>query len=146
MPEEQSHVAIHLTRLNLVEDEHVRRVCQQRNTEALLNAWFWAAGYEEFDVGDLRYELAEDGQDRRNGFLVFAFIQSVDNDRGRDVGFLERPDNQFIHLVKQGVVGDPRIGLDQRDKERSEIGVLARELDGEGGEDEVEVAPILKIS
>ena len=43
-------------------------------------------------------------------------------------------------------MGDPWVGLDQRDKERSKAGVLARELDGKGGKDEVEVSPILEIS
>ena len=42
-------------------------------------------------------------------------------------------------------MGNPWIGPDKRDKERSEIGVLSRKLDGEGGEDQVEVAPVLEI-
>ena len=42
-------------------------------------------------------------------------------------------------------MSNPRIRLGQRHKERSEIGVLACELDSKGREDEVEVAPILII-
>ena len=51
-----------------------------------------------------------------------------------------------MELVVQGLICNPWIGLGQRDKERPKIGVPARELDGEGGEDEVEVAQILIIS
>ena len=43
-------------------------------------------------------------------------------------------------------MSDPWIGPGQRDEEQSKVGVLARELNGEGGEDEVEIAPILEIS
>jgi hypothetical protein len=35
----------------------------------------------------------------------------------------------------QGLVGDPWIRPDQRDKERSEVGILVCELDGDGGGD-----------
>ena len=34
----------------------------------------------------------------------------------------------------------------QRDKDRSELGVLAGKLDSEGGEYQLEVAPIFKVS
>ena len=51
-----------------------------------------------------------------------------------------------MHLVIKRLVGDLRIGLGQRDEDRSKVGVLARELDSEGGEDEVEVTSILKVS
>ena len=51
-----------------------------------------------------------------------------------------------MNLVAQGLMSSPWVGLDQRDKERSKLGVLARELGSEGGKDEMEVAPILKIS
>ena len=43
-------------------------------------------------------------------------------------------------------MSDPWIGLDQRDEVQSKVGVLARKLDGGGGENEVEVAPILEIT
>jgi len=43
-------------------------------------------------------------------------------------------------------VGDSWIGPGQRDKYRSEFGVLPCELDGQGGEYEMEVAPVLKVS
>ena len=43
-------------------------------------------------------------------------------------------------------MGDSRIRPHQWDDARSELGVPARELDSEGGEDEPEVAPIREIS
>lgn len=43
-------------------------------------------------------------------------------------------------------MGDIWIGLYQWDENRPERGVLAGELDSKGGEDEVQVAPILKVS
>jgi len=43
-------------------------------------------------------------------------------------------------------VGDSWIGPGQWDKYRSEFGVLPCELDGQGGEYGVEVAPVLEVS
>ena len=43
-------------------------------------------------------------------------------------------------------MGNCRIGLGQRDEDGSEPGACACELDCEGGEDGLEVAPILKVS
>ena len=43
-------------------------------------------------------------------------------------------------------MGNCGIGLGQRDKDGSEFGVCASELDGKGGEDELEVAPVLEVS
>ena len=41
---------------------------------------------------------------------------------------------------------DPRIRLDQRDKYRSKFRVIACQLNGQGGEDESEIAPVLEVS
>ena len=43
-------------------------------------------------------------------------------------------------------MGNLRIGPGQRDEDGPKFGVCACELDGEGGEDELEVAPVLKVS
>ena len=43
-------------------------------------------------------------------------------------------------------MSDSRVYLHQRDKGRSKLGVSACELDGKGGEDELEVAPVLEVS
>ena len=53
--------------------------------------------------------------------------------RGRDVWLFERPDNQSVHLVMERLMGDLRVGLGQRDEERSKVGVLECELDSEMG-------------
>jgi hypothetical protein len=50
-----------------------------------------------------------------------------------------------VHLVIQGLAGEPWIGPDQRNEERSEFGVLARELNSDGGKDEAEVPPVVKV-
>ena len=55
-------------------------------------------------------------------------------------------DYQLVHLAAQGFVGNCGIGLGQWDEAGSKFGVCARELDGKGGEDELKVVPILKVS
>ena len=80
------------TRLNLVEDKHVRRLFHQRETVAFSDPWLWATGKEELDLRDLGYEPPKDGQDRRSGFLVFAFVQGIDDNNGRNCRFHERLD------------------------------------------------------
>ena len=42
-----------------------------------------------------------------------------------DNGFHEGLDYQLVHLAIQGLVGDVRVRLDQRDEDRSEFGVHA---------------------
>ena len=98
------------------ENDSARHVRQQRETEALSDAWLWPTGFEEFDFWDLRYDLPKDRKDGRRGFLVFTFVQGVNDDHGRDGRFPEGPDDQFVQLVVQGLVGDPWIRLDQRNK------------------------------
>jgi hypothetical protein len=43
-------------------------------------------------------------------------------------------------------VGDLWIRPYQRDEDRPEFGICPRKLDGQGGEDETEVAPVFKVS
>ena len=43
-------------------------------------------------------------------------------------------------------MGDPWVRPDQRDEVRSKVCVFSCELDGEGGEEEVDVTPIFEIS
>jgi hypothetical protein len=59
---------------------------------------------------------------------------------------LEWSYDQLVHLTTQAFEGNSLTGRYQWDEDRSELGVLERELDGEGGEDEVEVATILEVS
>ena len=45
-----SYVAVNLDRLDIVEEnDSARHVRQQRETEALSDAWLWPTGYEESD-------------------------------------------------------------------------------------------------
>ena len=85
--EEQPDVVVNLAGLNLVEDKDVCCLDQRRESETLLNAGLWAAGDKELDCGDLSNELPEDGQDCGSRLCVFAFIQGVNNDNGRNGGF-----------------------------------------------------------
>ena len=63
MPEEQQYVTVHLTRLDLVEDNYACRLCQRREAEAFTDPWLRATGDEEFDFWDLGHELAKDKED-----------------------------------------------------------------------------------
>ena len=129
-----------------MEDEYVRRICQQRETKAFPNPWLWTTGQKKLDLRDLGYESAEDGQDGRSRLLVLAFVQSVDHDHHRNGGLLEGSDDQLCHLVVQGLFGNSWIQLHRRDEVGSKFCVPACELNGQGGEYELEVAPILEVS
>jgi hypothetical protein len=54
--------------------------------------------------------------------------------------------DQLVYLIAQALEGNSSAGRYQWDEDRSELGVLERELDGEGGENEADVAPILEVS
>jgi len=45
----------------------------------------------------------------------------------------------------QGLVGDSRVRLHQRDEDRPKLGVSPCELNGESGEYELEVATVLEV-
>ena len=92
------------------------------------------------------YELTKDRQDRRGGLLILTLVQGVDDDHRRDARFLEGLENQLVHLVVQGLIGDFWIGLGQGGKDGSKLCVPPCELDGKGGEYEAEVAPIFEVS
>ena len=128
-----------------MEDEHVGRFRQKREAEPFPDPRLRATSEEEFDPWDLGYKLPEDGQDRRSGLLVLAFVQSVDDDHRRNVGFLEGFDNQFSHLTIQRFVDESWIGMNQWDEGGSELGVSTCKLDRKSREDEVEVAPIREV-
>ena len=128
-----------------MENERVRHFRQQRETEAFEDPWFGATGEEEFDIWDLGHQPPKHRQDGRSRVLVFTFVQGVNDDDSRNVGLLERLDNQPSHLVVQCFVGDFWIRLDQRDEDRSKLGVLACELSSECGEYELKVSSIFKI-
>ena len=107
--------------------------------------WLGATSDEEFDLRNLRDKMPKDGQDRRNRLLVDAFVQGVDNNHCRNLGFFERLNDQIFHLVVQRFEGYPMIRPNQRDEGGSKFRVLARELYSESGENKPEVAPIVKI-
>ena len=90
--------------------------------------------------------MPEDGQDRGSGFFVPALVQSVDHDDRRDRGFHEGLDYQVFHLIIQRLVNDFRIRLDEPDEGRSKLGVPPGELDSQGGENRLEVPPVLEVS
>ena len=144
--EEQPYIVGDLTRLDLMEDEHIRRFHQEREPETLSNARLRATSDEEFDVGNLRHKLPKDGQDRRSGFFVLAFVQGVDHDDSRNGGFRQGLDDQLLHLTVEGLVDDFWIGLDQLDEDRSKLGVSSGELDSQGWEDGLEGPPVLEVS
>ena len=129
-----------------MEDEHIRFSDKQRKLEAVTNAGLWTACDEEFDLGDLRYKLPKDGEDCRRGFVVFALVQRVDHDHCRNGGFNKGLYNQPVHLAIQGLVGDFWIGPHEWDEDGSKFGICACELNGDGGKDQLEVAPVLEVS
>ena len=137
---------MNLTGLNLVEEKHVRHFGQQRESESVSDTWLWATSDEKLDLRDLSHESSKDGQDCGDRFFVFTFVQSVDHNDHRNRGFHEGPDYQLLHLVIQGLIDDFGVRLDQPDECQSELGVPPGELYGKGGEDQVEVTPILEVS
>lgn len=68
--------------------------------------------------------------------------QCVDRDHCGNVGLLEGSNDQLVHLIVQGLMGDSWIRSHQWGEEGSNVGILARELDGEVEEYEPEVASV----
>jgi hypothetical protein len=128
-----------------VEDKHIRCLCQKREPESFPNTWLWTTGNEELDFWDISQELSKDREDRRSGFFVFAFVQRVDYDYGRNAGFDEGLDYERFHLPIQRFLSDFWLRLDERNKGRSKCWIPPCELDGEGREDESEVASVLEV-
>jgi len=95
----QPDVIVNEGSLNVVEEEYLRDFRQWRKTEPFSHAGLWTSGDKELDLRDLGYEFPKDSQDLRGGLPVFALVQSVDHDHGRDGGFPEWLYDQLIHLV-----------------------------------------------
>ena len=89
--------------------------------------------------------MTKDGQDRRSGLFVLAFVQGVNHDDRRDPRFCEGLDYQLPQLIVWALVDDPRIRPDQLNERRSESGVPSGELDGKSGKDRLEVSPVLEV-
>jgi hypothetical protein len=107
---------------------------------------FWPARNEELDEWDLIDGSGEYLEDGGFGLFVPAFVEGVDDDEGRNAGGFERVDNDFLHLRKKRVLSEVRV-VPQNGKQRlSELWVSIGELEGEGGEDVLNVAPVLEIS
>jgi hypothetical protein len=61
--EEQLYVTGDLVLFNCVENKHICDFCQQWETEAFRDPWFWATSEEEFDFWDLGCQPPKDRQD-----------------------------------------------------------------------------------
>ena len=133
-----------LVGLDPVKNEHVCHFRQQREAKPFRDPGFWTTSKEEFDFRNLGHQSPEDGQDRRSRLLIFTFVQSIDDNHSRELGFIEGLDNQ-LHLVIERFVGDVRVRLYQQSEDRSKFGVPACELSSQCWEYELKVSPVLII-
>lgn len=105
-----------------------------------------SASDEEFDLGNLFNQSAHNGEDSRLWFVVCAFVERVDYNDCRNPFLLERRNNQLLHLIAERLVSNIWVRLEERDENRSKVGVSVCELERKSGEYEAEVAAVLEIA
>ena len=132
--------------MDIVENEDVRCVLQKGETESGLNPRLGSTGDKEFDLGNPFDESTQYREDRRRWFFILALVKSVDHDRCRNSGLLQWFHYQLLHLTVEGFMYNIGIQPKERDDGGSECRVFSRQLGGEGGEDEVEVAAVFEIA
>ena len=75
-----------------------------------------------------------------------ALVERVDDDERPDSCFPEWADNEFLHLRAKRFLSDAGVRGQDRKQLLSEMRIAVSELEGEGGEDGAEVAPVVEIS
>jgi hypothetical protein len=106
MSEEAMYVVVDDAKFNSVGNEDICRSLQQWAAEPGLDVFFWSAGDEELDPGDLRNRLSQHEEHGRFRFFVSALVEGVDNDHDGDIRRLERFDEEHLHLVLKRLVYD----------------------------------------
>ena len=129
-----------------MEPEHFRDALQQVEPEPGAELRFWTARNEELDLWDLIYVSGKDRKNGGGGFFISAFVEGVDDDESRNAGSFEWANDDFLKLGTEGFLSDLRVGPQDRKQLLSEFRVPVGELEGEGGEDVLDIAPVLKIS
>ena len=129
-----------------MEDENVRQRSEEFEAEARTDPWFWSPGDEELDPRGLLDQPPHDGQDCGLRLVIRALVQGVDHDDCGNIRRSERLDYQLPHLAVERLVYDIWIRLEEGNEDGSEFMVLVCQLEGEGREDEVEIAPVLEIA
>jgi hypothetical protein len=82
--QEEPDVAVDQRGVDIVQNEDVGRVHEERETESGLDPRLWSTGDEELDPGNLFNEPPQNGEDRRRRFVVLAFVECVDHDHRRN--------------------------------------------------------------
>ena len=76
----------------------------------------------------------------------FALIESINNNDRRNICRSEWFDYEFLYLAVERLMHNVRVLLEEGDDDRSEFRVLVCQVEGECGEDEAKVAPVLEIA
>ena len=129
-----------------MELEHFCDGSKELQPEPRADPRFWTARDEELDLWDLVHVSGEYRKDSRGGFLVFTFIEGVNNNEGRNAGSFERANDKLLQLGTKGFLSNVGVGPQDRKQLLSEIWVPVSELEGEGGEDVLDISPGLEIS
>ena len=129
-----------------MEPEDICVRLKELQAESRANPGFRSPGDEEFDKGDFVHITRKDGQEGRGWFLVRAFIQSINHNKGLDFCCLERPNNELLYLGTEGLPADIWARCQDRNQRLSEGPVAMSKLEGKGGKYGSKVAPVIKIS
>jgi len=95
--------------------------------------------------GNLVNIAGEDREKCRYRLLVSTLIKGINDDEGWSLHSMEWANNKFLHLRVKGFSSNIRACHQDWEQSLSEIMVLMSNLEGWGGQDGLEVAPILKI-
>ena len=76
--------------------EYFRDGSKQLQSEPSADTRFRTACDEELDMWDLLDVSGEHRKNNRCGFLIFAFVEGVDDDEGRDTGGFEWADDNLL--------------------------------------------------
>ena len=114
--------------------------------ESGANPRFGSSADEEFDIGDLVHIAGEYRQEGRGWLLVFALIEGIDDDQGCGVSGFEWANDQPLHLGTEGSSSGIGVGLQDSKQLLSERAIPMCELEGKGGEDGLEIVPIVEIA
>jgi hypothetical protein len=114
-------------------------------TESGADAGFGSARDKEFNEGNLVKVTGNNGEKCRCWFFILTLVEGINHNEGCDFCLSEWTNNKFLHLRVKSFPSDIRVSLQDREQPLSEGWISAGELEGEGGEDSVKVAPFIVI-
>ena len=141
----QFDIIVHQRTSDIVKFEDVRDGAKRLQSESFPDRRFRTTGDEELGLWNFVHVAREHRKKCRGGFPVLALVKGIDDDQGRYSGFCQRANDDLFYLGIQRFPSDVRAGFQDFEQLFSELWISVGKLEGEGREDGLEVAPILKV-